>query len=93
MKHNIYCLFFSLILLIIFVSLHEMTHATIYRMYDCEDITMGISLKGPYTAANCDNEDVRLPQAINEIVGYTIMPLLLLIIHILILQNESNRNA
>ena len=67
---------FALIILLSYNVIHEYTHVTIYRIYECEDIEMNLFS----ASAICYNEDVLLPTAINEIIGYNIMPVLILIL-------------
>ena len=68
------------VLLIIcgFIYIHELTHAEIYRIYDCESIE--IRLFPPHTQAICPDNDSNLAQSVNEVVGYNVMPLLILIL-------------
>ena len=69
-------------LLTIFVVLHEKAHAEVFKIYDCKNIhyDLKITKLTAYTLADCPNNDSDIAQSINEIVGYTIMPLLLIII-------------
>jgi len=75
---------FTVMLLISYLLLHETTHEAIDQMYGCDNITQGIN----YVTSTCYDENVKLPNAINEIVGYNIMPMLLLIITIMIWRTE-----
>lgn len=76
-------------MLLFFVFSHEFTHYTIYEIYDCEDISWGIETRGVYTTANCENENVYFAQSMNEIVGYNIMPMLILIYLVLVLKKAD----
>ena len=66
----------GLLFVFLYLYTHEVTHKAIYDGYDCKDIDMHLF----YTKATCPNNDSNLPTAINEIVGYTISPLLFMIL-------------
>uniref|UniRef100_A0A6H1ZHM4 Peptidase M50 domain-containing protein n=1 Tax=viral metagenome TaxID=1070528 RepID=A0A6H1ZHM4_9ZZZZ len=56
----------------LYMYVHEITHKTIYEIYKCKNISMNLLR----TKAICPNNDSKLPTAINEIIGYNIVPLL-----------------
>jgi len=62
--------------LLLFVILHESTHALIYREYSCNDIKYKVSFKAIETNADCSSlsieqqNDVMLIQGIAEIIHY-----------------------
>ena len=68
-----------IILLLVLVTLHELTHYQIFKEYDCSDIKIGLDWRGAYTSADCSNPDVKLPQAITEIVGYIFIPMFMMV--------------
>ena len=68
-----------IILLLVLVTLHELTHYQIFKEYNCTDIVVGVNWNGAYTSADCSNPDVKLPQAINEVVGYTFIPMFMML--------------
>lgn len=72
-----------ILLIATFIITHELTHAEIFRLHGCENINFGISQLGVYTHAEQCAKDPTLAQSINEIVGYTIAPLLILIVFII----------
>ena len=65
---------------------HEVTHVAIYTGYNCKDINMNLF----HTTATCPNDNADLPTAINEIVGYTISPLLFVILFYFISKDVMN---
>jgi hypothetical protein len=78
-------LFFALILFSVFVFFHELTHGVIYRSFDCVDISYSVDFSGAYTHALCSGSQehldmISLAQSINEVVGYCVMPFVLLIL-------------
>ena len=71
---------FIVAIILSYLLFHELTHYAIFKVYDCEiDKYSWYYVKGI-----CPNDDARLPQAINEIIGYNIMPFLVLFISIYI---------
>ncbi len=76
-----------LIVLIFFMTImaHELTHYEIFRSYNCEDMGFKIDWKGVYATATCPNDDGELAHNINEIVGYNIIPMLMLILTAMIM--------
>jgi hypothetical protein len=72
-------LFFLFCLLSAWVYFHELTHRTIYWEYGCEDIKTSFDIKGWTTTASCPESSVKLAQAENEVVGYNVMPFLIII--------------
>jgi hypothetical protein len=67
------------ILLLVLVTVHELTHYQIFELYNCTDIMMGVNWNGAFTSADCSNPDVKLPQAITEIVGYIFIPMFMMV--------------
>ena len=69
--------------LLLYFGTHEHTHYTIFRLYECEDIEVGMDGFTPYTKADLTTcalpQDVMQLQILNEIIGYTVVPLLLFI--------------
>ena len=65
-----------LVIFIAFIQVHEYTHYTIFRVYECENIEVGFYKLQPGVSADintCSNKDaVMLLQSITEIVGYTL---------------------
>jgi hypothetical protein len=89
---------FRIVFLIVFllgysITTHEITHAMIYGYFDCKDITYGFhpTTLTFFTSADCTgiaHEDTMdLAQSINEIVGYSIMPFLVILVSILCLKD------
>ena len=72
----------ALILIIItfYAYIHEGTHVQIFRICECENIETDYFTK---TTADCNNSAI-LPTAINEIVGYTVVPILCVIMFLLL---------
>lgn len=59
-----------------YIVIHELTHIRIFEIYQCENITFHLI----YVMAFCDNStSVQLATAIAEIVGYSLIPFLILI--------------
>jgi hypothetical protein len=73
---------FLLLLVTTFIFLHELTHKTIYEKYGCTDIEQGYENFRFYTSAICTDKDVTLAQSIAEIVGYNIMPFLVILVFV-----------
>lgn len=77
-----------IVLLLLFFATHEATHYIIFDAFDCEDINFGWSKYSIYTNANLNScsypEYMLLAQSINEVVGYSIIPFMILISFILI---------
>lgn len=69
-----FIIIFAIAILVYQLS-HEITHATIYKLYECEDIKIEFFRSSAY----CEDNDVRLPTAIHEILGYTVVPVLIFI--------------
>lgn len=78
---------FFMFILGIYVIMHEYTHGVIYENYGCENITYGIRWPGvAYSTADCTYEERQnslLAHNINEIVGYNIGLMLIVIIGLL----------
>lgn len=85
MKVYILKFLFFILIVICFVGNHELTHGQIASYFGCENISYGLSFKGAYTRSYCENDSeiMELAHSINEIVGYTIVPFMLIIIMIL----------
>jgi len=81
---------FSMMMLLLVVSIifHEITHGTMFRYFGCKSVRYGIWLTGPYTKCTDDefvcSEQCILAHSINEIVGYNIIPQMLFIQMILL---------
>lgn len=74
-------IWFALVLFSAMLIFHETTHYVIAKEYHCDDITLKANFAtGIYISAYDCNQGVELPQAINEIVGYNIIPMLIIII-------------
>jgi hypothetical protein len=62
---------------------HEVTHGQIYKYYGCENVSYGINSKGAYTSCLDENRvqsaSEILAHSQNEIVGYNITPIMVLI--------------
>ncbi|OGM02624.1 hypothetical protein A3K72_01890 [Candidatus Woesearchaeota archaeon RBG_13_36_6] len=76
-------------LIVFWVFSHEAAHTAIYKNFGCENITYGFI----YTEADCERSDDmglypqrELAHSINEIVGYSIMPFIVLINYVLIIK-------
>lgn len=75
--------------------LHEQTHAEIFRQANCSEIRMGLGPGYAYTEADCSNLEaaekatLRITNGINEIIGYNIIPLLLIILAVMLMQKEA----
>ena len=83
--------FFIIILLAVFVYLHEATHYAINLNFGCDKLEFdfdGLGIVSTIDPSSCINDDVLLAHSINEIVGYNIMPFLLLIIIIISYQRD-----
>ena len=78
-KETILNIIFIAFLLLSYITIHEYTHYSIYQIYGCEDIEYGFL----HVSAICEDTNVRLAQSINEVVGYCIIPLLILIFYML----------
>ena len=91
MDEKLKYIFIFLGFLIIGFTAHELTHEMIYRIYHCENIHYEFELTGLYVKANCPDSSVRLPQAINEVVGYLFIPFLSLISIMIIRLDATKR--
>ena len=81
-------IFIILIFLMVLVQ-HEVTHYEIFKSHNCENIGFKINIKGIYTYATCPTNEQDLAQDINEIVGYNIMPFLMFIMILLIIGKDK----
>ena len=85
------------LIILIFVAsiiLHEGTHGVIYRGYGCENVTYGADISGFFTIADCEitrdySVSLRHAHAMNEIIGYNIVSLLVVIITLLIMYDGT----
>ena len=60
-----------------YILLHELSHQRIFEIYQCEDIKWHLI----YVTANCDlTTSVTLATSIAEIVGYSLIPILIILI-------------
>ena len=94
MKQKIRKAFYTLIVAVLvfafFNILHEFTHGIIYGNFGCENVTYGYKNQFFYT--NCTDEGFRCSEACmvaqsnNEIVGYTVMPFVLMILCMMLLR-------
>jgi len=73
--------------LVAWIVLHEITHMEIDRIYGCTNISMSIEWNAVVTHAECPNNNSDLAQSINEVVGYNVMPFLLIILLVLIFKD------
>jgi hypothetical protein len=79
----------GIILVVVFIISHEITHEVIFEQYGCEDIRIDYFKYGAIatTSADCGNisnhDSMVQLQLLNEIVGYNIMPFLLFLVWIL----------
>ena len=73
-------IFLMIFIALSYLYLHEQTHITIYELYGCEDIETNYLT---YAKAMCPSE-VILPTALNEIVGYSVVPPLFIFLFYLI---------
>ena len=78
---------YTILICLAYVVIHEATHYSIFLIYDCENITFGLGDRGIYTKAYCSDDNVKLPTAIHEIIGYNVVPLLIILI-VLILKGR-----
>jgi hypothetical protein len=70
-----------------FIAFHELAHAEIFKLHGCENIGFGYTQDGLFSGFsthgyNCV-KDPTLANSINEIIGYCIVPYLILIMVIL----------
>ena len=73
-----------LIIIVFYAYIHEGTHVRIFEIYDCENIETDYFT---YTSANCE-DGAKLPTAQHEIIGYTVVPALCVIIFLLLTKKE-----
>ena len=74
----------ALIIIASYTYIHEGTHVRIFEIYDCENIETDYFT---YTSANCE-DGAKLPTAQHEIIGYTVVPALCVIIFLLLTKKE-----
>jgi len=79
---------FIIFIFLMVIVLHEITHYEIYRAHNCKDIGFKIGIKGISIYATCPTDNQDLAQNINEIVGYNIMPFLMLIVMLLFIDKK-----
>ena len=72
---------FVLVLLVLYLGMHESIHTAINSDYGC-DSSIQLTWSGVHTqASNCEiSEGLQFAQALNEIVGYTVMFVLFLMV-------------
>lgn len=85
-------MFIMFLIVCIFVVFHETTHKAIFEMVGCEvtEVHYGIN---NYVRANCPAGNAEhkadILNGINEIVGYNIVPFLILIVAILLIKEKN----
>ncbi len=77
--------FFILLCTIVFFITHEVTHAVIFEYYGCENIKYGASLTTFFVTADCyhlqfTNDIMMLAHSINDIIGYVLMPFIIVLV-------------
>jgi len=81
-KRLLYAVAISAVVWALFIVLHEYTHGTIYQYFGCENVSYGYTRTVFY--ANCTDEGFYCSEACNvahsnnEVVGYTVMPFVLM---------------
>lgn len=76
-------LVFGILMVVCSIIFHEAVHGIIFRYFGCKDVRYGITLMYFYT--RCADEEFVcsdqcwLAHSVNEIVGYTIVPHLVLL--------------
>lgn len=77
---------FVICLMILCIFLHESTHSIIYKYYGCENIKLNIN-NLPFISMNAEcstlDNNMLLAHSINEVIGYNIVPILVIICSIL----------
>ena len=68
----------GLILVLVYHTTHEFTHYRIFQYYDCKEIIVNWFSIG----ANSCMDGVILANSINEVVGYTVVPFLVLLVYL-----------
>lgn len=74
------------IIIISYVLLHEATHYFIYDQFGCNNINIKYRSGFAMTTASCNNindaamQNMKLSHSINEIIGYNITPILMLLL-------------
>ena len=76
----------GLFIISLMVIMHECVHYVIFKIFQCDNIHFGATWGYFYTAADMNSciypEFMLLAHSINEVVGYTVIPILLFIGHI-----------
>ena len=76
-----------LMFILLYFGTHEYLHVTIFRIYECEEIKVGMMGLTPYTTATLSTcaapSDVMFLQTLNEVIGYSVVPLLVFIVMLL----------
>ena len=83
-------LLFVFFIFAIFVVMHEIIHYQINKAHGCENIGFKLRKDGVFTSAICPDNSGDLAHDINEIVGYNIMPILILIFSVLVIGNDKD---
>lgn len=88
MKPIIFICIFTLTIIALVVYNHERTHAQIDEYYGCMNISYRVNLQHAFTYADyCPPEtraEMMLAHSNNEVVGYNIMPVLVIIAALLL---------
>ena len=100
---------FLLLLICCYAVFHEATHYVICHIYDVDDVSFGFCSFGDGMAGVCTKYTypadmpsdkvnmMNLAHSINEVVGYSIVPFLILIYHAIIMgwlnQDDKNNNS
>jgi uncharacterized membrane protein len=77
------------ILLGCFMVVHEITHSQINKYYGCKENTFWLDWEGANTKClswedGADFNSLLLAQSINEIIGYNVVPAILLLVIVMI---------
>lgn len=84
MKFNFKFMFAIFLIILAVVIMHEAAHYYIFETFGCNDFKVGIRIPYAYIEANCNNltlvelSNLNLANSINEIVGYCILPFLII---------------
>lgn len=77
------CITIPTFFIFLYYGIHEYLHYTIFRIYECENIIFGMKGFTPYVTADLIScampRDVVFLQTLNEIIGYSVVPLLVFI--------------
>jgi hypothetical protein len=81
--------------MLLFILIHEESHAVVYKEYNCVNTTYGIDFKGVHINADCSSltverqNDVDLIQGIAEIIQYPMIFFLGLFLVLLLPEKKS----